>query len=137
MKHNLDHIDAIGIGFRRCASSFIHKCLNHHPNVIKPERGIHYFSENYDKGFEWFVNQIPKKPYLDNAIIIESSVSYSYPNFSDISAKRIFEIFPNVKLFVGVRDPVERAFSDYLRSIRNLEIPNISFEQAIESTQFF
>jgi hypothetical protein len=123
-------LDAIGIGCRRCASSFLHDCLNKHPDIVKHPRGLHYFSENYHLGKEWYSEKMPKK--IEKKLLIESSVSYSYPEYAEVAAKRIFEQFPNVKIFVSLRNPIERAFSDYLRSIRNLEIPSdITFEQAI------
>ena len=123
-------LDVIGVGCRRCASSFLHKCLNNHPDIVKPQRGLHYFSENYHLGKAWYTKQMPKN--VDQKVLIESSVSYSYPECSELAAQRIFEQFPNIKIFASLRNPIERAFSDYLRSIRNLEIPsNLKFEQAI------
>jgi hypothetical protein len=125
-------LDAIGIGCRRCASSFLHDCLNQHPEIVKPNRGLHFFSEFATQGLDWYFDNLPVNS--DKAVLLEFSVSYTYPEFTHLAAKRINEIFSDVKLFVSVRNPVDRAFSDYLRSIRNLEIPHTqSFAQAIET----
>ncbi len=130
-KNMAKQIDAIGIGCRRCASSFLHYCLNQHPEVIKPDRGIHFFSEFADRGLDWYIDSLPKKN--DDKTLLEFSISYTYPEYAHTAAHLIKEMFPDVKLFVTVRNPIERAFSDYLRSIKNLEIShNYSFEQAIE-----
>jgi len=133
----MDHkLDAIGIGVRRCASSYIHRFLNNHPDILKPSKGLHYFSEHYSLGSKWYLSQIPKNAI--GKLVIESSVSYSYPEYSEYCAKRIFNSFPDAKIFVSLRNPIDRAFSDYLRSIRNLEIDsNLSFEQAIKDFPIF
>jgi hypothetical protein len=124
-------VDAIGIGCRRCASSYLHNCLNQHPEIIKPNRGIHFFSNYAIKGKDWYLDKLPPKEI--NKVLLEFSVSYAYPEYAHLAAKHIKKMFPNVKLFVTVRNPIERAFSDYLRSIRNLEIPHTrSFEDAID-----
>ena len=133
----MDHkLDAIGIGARRCASSYIHRFLNNHPDILKPSKGLHYFSEHYSLGSKWYLSQIPENATAK--LVIESSVSYSYPEYSEYCAKRIFNSFPDAKIFVSLRNPIDRAFSDYLRSIRNLEIDsNLSFEQAIKDFPIF
>ena len=133
----MDHkLDAIGIGARRCASSYIHRFLNNHPDILKPSKGLHYFSEHYSLGSKWYLSQIPENAI--GKLVIESSVSYSYPEYSEYCAKRIFNSFPDAKIFVSLRNPIDRAFSDYLRSIRNLEIDsNLSFEQAIKDFPIF
>jgi hypothetical protein len=123
-------IDAIGIGFRRCGSSHIHHCLNTHQDVIKPSNGLHFFSENYHEGHEWYRSKLP--PKQANKILIEHSVSYSYPAFYEKCAFRISKSLPNTKIFFTLRNPIERAFSDYVRSINLNEIPlELSFEQSI------
>ena len=129
-------LDAIGIGCRRCASSFLHDCLNDHPDVLKPPRALHYFSEFADKGPDWYFSQLPEKRV--GSVLIEYSVSYAYPEYAEAAAQRMFTQFPDAKLFVSVRNPVDRAFSDYLRSVRNLEIPpDKSFEESLESVPLF
>ena len=112
--------DFIGIGFRRCSSSWLHKLLNTHPDIGKPKNGLHYFSNNKNKGDFWYLNQL--KDYSNYNYLLEFSVSYSYPEYCVEAAKSISETVPDAKLFACIRHPVDRAFSDYLRSIRLNEI---------------
>ena len=122
--------DFIGIGTRRCSSSWLHRLLNTHPEIGKPPNGLHYYSINKNKGEEWYLNQL--KEYSDFKYILEFSVSYLYPEFCDQAAKSIFESTDNAKLFACIRHPVDRAFSDFLRSIRTGEInKDINFQNAI------
>lgn len=124
-------IHAIGIGTRRSASSFLHDCLNQHPEIVKPRRGTHYFSVYSNEGASWYAQQFPKKN--TNQIYVEYSISYTYPQHASQAAKNIYNTNPNAKIFLTIRDPVKRAYSDYLRARRFVEIPeNLSFEQAIE-----
>lgn len=120
----------IGIGTRRCGSSWVHHILNGHPDVGKPPSGLHFFSEHYERGSQWYADQLA--PYADRQVLLEFSVSYLYPDKADLVAPRIEATLGQPQLFVCLRDPVERAFSDYLRSVRMLEVPSdLSFEDAL------
>jgi hypothetical protein len=123
--------DVIGIGTRRCGSSWVHQALNTHDEIGKPPNGLHFFSDNFGKGREWYAGELA--PFAERPVLLEFSVSYLYPEHYLDVAERIAALAPDARLFVCVRDPVSRAFSDYLRSIRNAEYPaDMSFEAAIE-----
>lgn len=123
--------DAIGIGSRRCGSSWVHAALNVHPQIGKPRNGLHFFSENFDKGIDWYAGELA--PFADRPSLVEFSVSYLYPEHNEAAAARMAEIVPDARTFACVRDPVDRAFSDYLRSIRRSEYPaDLPFEAALE-----
>ena len=124
--------DAIGIGTRRSGSSWLHRVLNSHPDIGKPENGVHFFSEHLQDGAEWYGRQLA--PHADRATLVEFSVSYLYPAYAAAAARHMADIVPEARLFVCEREPEERAFSDYLRSIRRQEIANdLTFEAAISA----
>jgi hypothetical protein len=126
--------EVIGIGTRRCASSWLHKAMNMHPEIDKPVKGLHYFSTNWDKGIEWYLSEFEN----NDKTLVEYSVSYSYPEYYTKVASRITELMPSAKIFIVVRNPVERAFSDYRRSVQRLEIPKeTSFEDALKIYPIF
>lgn len=123
--------DVIGIGFRRCASSWLHSCLNEHHEVGKTAGGNHYFSENLERGIGWYQEQLA--PHADCRVLVDFSVSYSYPENIDAVVGQLPMIQPIPKLFALMRHPVERAFSDYRRSLFREELPpGTTFEQALE-----
>lgn len=124
--------DAIGLGCRRCASSWLHAVLNQHPAIGKTKHGgLHYFSKEWSRGPDWYREQLADSAGKDK--IVEFSVSYAYPEYSEQVARRIYDFSPEVRLFASVRNPIDRAFSDFLRSTRVLDIPgDISFEDALE-----
>ncbi len=111
----------IGIGFRRSGTSWLHKVINSHNEIGKPENGgLHFFSNNYALGIDWYKSNL--ELYKNQKIIIEMSVSYSYPEFAKISADRIRQFNSKINIFMCLRNPIKRAYSDYLRSIRMSEI---------------
>jgi sulfotransferase family protein len=123
--------DVIGIGARRCGSSWLHGVLDQHPRVGKPANGLHFFSMNYDRGVRWYAEQLG--PFADRPVLLEFSVSYLYPEHARMAAERMADIVPSAKLFVCLRDPVARAWSDYLRSVRMGEFSaKTTFDEAIE-----
>lgn len=123
--------DAIGIGFRRCASSWLHACLSEHPAVGKSQGGIHYFSQHSEKGVDWYRKQF--EPFGAKECLIDLSVSYGYPENIDTTIAQIHRVLPDVKIFALVRDPVQRAYSDYRRSMFKEEYaPGTTFEQAVD-----
>jgi hypothetical protein len=109
----------------------LHDALNEHPEIGKPPRGLHYFSDGFHKGEGWYAQQLSR--HVGRRVTLEFSVSYTYPEHHEAAAERISSLVPDAKLFAIVRNPVDRAFSDYLRSIRLCEIePTTTFEEALE-----
>lgn len=123
----------IGIGFRRSGTSWLHKVINSHNEIGKPEDGgLHFFSNNYSLGIDWYKSNL--ELYENKKIIIEMSVSYSYPEFARISAERIRQFNREINIFMCLRNPIKRAYSDYLRSIRMSEIsPNEDFYEIMKN----
>ena len=120
----------IGIGFRRCGSSWLHRLLSAQSSVHKPKDGLHFFSEQYERGIEWYETEI-MRPSNNTNNIVEMSVSYSYPEYAHVVAQRIFDMFGQTPIFAVVRNPVDRAYSDFLRSLRTKEIAETSFVRAM------
>lgn len=121
--HNTErdfNIDFIGIGIGKAGTTWVSEMLDAHPGICMSEpKEVNYFNEqvsyytniknpNYDKGFSWY-----KKHFLHwrtGQVIGEFTPKY----FPDLKAPlRIKNSFPDVKLIVCLRDPVDRAFSQY------------------------
>ena len=110
----------IGIGTRRCASSRIQQLLSAHPEVFKHDGGQHFFSQNQEKGMDWYREQF--EAAKNEIITVDISVSQLYPELAEISAERIGEFSVKPNLFATLRHPIKRAYSDYARSIMLCEI---------------
>jgi len=125
--------DFIGIGMRRCATSWLHRVLGEHPEISKPPKGLHFFNQHFDRGVDWYRKQLSDhlRPG-GSGIVGEFSTTYSSPQIAEMVASRIHRCFPEAKLIASIRNPVNRCYSDYLRGLRRKEIDDISFEEAIK-----
>lgn len=86
----------IGIGAMKCATTWVSECLRYHPEVfMSSPKEIHYFSYNYNKNLDWYLEHFKKaKGYKVRG---EFSVSY-LPDHeaprkiaNDISKNRFFD----------------------------------------------
>lgn len=118
-------IDFIGVGAQKSGTSWVYACLYEHPEICAPVKEIHFFSRpRFEKGKDWYeshfknCDQTKKKG--------EFSTSYLY---SEVTASRIQEMYPHAKLIAILRNPVDRALSQYRNAIKAGEITeNVSFE---------
>jgi len=128
--------DFIGIGMQRCASSWLHRVLDEHPQINKPPSGLHFFNYNFERGNLWYSSEL-KRYFTGNRIIGEFCATYSYPECAQKVSERIFSFCPNVKLIASIRHPMDRCYSDYRRSLRIGEIPDQIFQEAIAENMMF
>ena len=121
----------VGIGAQKAASTWIHRILEDHPEVISSDpKELDYFSSNYDKGEDWYLAHFTSGVDSQQKIFGEISPSY----FNDKNApSRVFQHNSNIKIIVTLRDPIERLFSNHLHRIRtNSYTPrNLSLETGL------
>jgi hypothetical protein len=139
MKKDGKCIQFLGIGAEKCGTTWIADCIRQHPEIYLPQKKELFFfnsvdphylrirNKRYDKGISWYCSHFKKsgKKYSG-----EFSPTYFY---EELAAKRINKHFPDIKLILILRDPVNRAFSQYLHDKRIGAIKNISFEKAIKN----
>jgi len=123
--------DFLIIGAARCGTTWLYECLQAHrrlflPAQKRPEphfflkeaeyaRGIDYYSDRYFRG-------VP-----DALVAGEASTSYLYrPHV----AARIARHLPDVKMIALLRNPIDRAFSNYMVSVHN-NLETLPFPEAI------
>merc|ERR1712168_885439 len=102
---------AIIIGVKKGGTRAFLEFLRFHPDVRAPGPEPHFFDKNYTKGLEYYRQLMPAT--LDGQLTIEKTPSYFVTR--DVPAK-IYDMSKSVKLIVVVRDPVNRAISDYTQS---------------------
>ncbi len=111
------HPNFIIIGAAKCATTWSQYCLQRHPDIWMPDPELHFFSRNYDRGLDWYWQQFAG---AGNAPLVgEKSNSY----LDDPEAlERLKQHLPNCHLVVQLRNPVERAYSDYCMLFRRGEV---------------
>lgn len=118
--------DFIIIGAQKAGTSSLFYYLNQHPN-LKPSwiKETHYFAGHnrwtgktlpYEEGIDWYRAQFPKLSDIGASDkVFEASPYYL---FHPDAPARIHELLPNVKLIMLLRDPVERAISQWFHNTR-------------------
>lgn len=129
--------DFIIIGAQRCGTTSLYKYLSQHPDVHPSfPKEIHYFSNHYQQGINWYRSHFPlqwrKKNNENNgkrAFITGEATPYylAHPH----AARRISQTLPQALLIVLLRDPVERAYSHYYHEVQ-MGVETLSFEDAIQ-----
>jgi len=113
------------IGVQKGGTSSLQEYLIQHPDISVPSaKEVHFFDDNYHKGLGWYKKHFPKP----RGIIGEASPYYIY---HPLVAKRIAKVLPNTKIIVLLREPIDRAFSDY-RMEYNRGKEKLSFGDAIQ-----
>ena len=118
-------------GAPRSGTSSLYEFLKLHPNIYmaeprSPEPKFFLCDEIYYKGLTYYFERWFKD---DENYQIYGEKSTNYLE-SKTSALRIKENIPNVKLIFMLRNPIERAYSNYLWTKKN-NLEQLSFEKAI------
>lgn len=98
------------LGAQKSGTTALFRYLAQHPKVVAPIRKeVHYFSANYAKGRAWYLAHFPRDRG-DGATSGEGSPYYLYHPHC---AERIRESFPDARLLVLLRNPIDRAMSQH------------------------
>ncbi len=107
--------DFASIGTSKAGSTWLFNALAGHPDVyLASDKGLYYFDQHFDEGPQWYLDHF--RAAGDAAAVGE--ISHSYLS-SPEAAARIAEFNPGMRLLACLREPVDRAFSDYLDLVKN------------------
>ncbi len=96
-------------GMPRTGTTYLYHNLAKHPSLFVPYRKeSHFFTVNYENGFDWF-HSLYKGVTEQQLAADINPVYYLDPR----SEQRILQYDTNIKLILGVRDPTEFAISLY------------------------
>ncbi len=115
------------VGTSKAGSTWLFNALAGHPDVyLASNKGLYYFDQHFDQGQEWYLDHF--RAAGDKVAVGE--ISHSYLS-SPEAAARIAEFNPDMRLLVCLREPVDRAFSDYLDLVKNAQYDG-PFSEALE-----
>lgn len=113
MKLQKNKINFVGVGASRSGSTWLSKCLSEHPEInFSTQKELHFFdkSENYSEG-----NSYLSKHFSDfnkeQRILGEFTPGYFTNN---LVAEKILKYNRDMKIIAILRNPIERAYSEYL-----------------------
>jgi hypothetical protein len=104
------------VGAQKAGTTSVHGWLARHPTVRLPHvKETHFFSsaEKYARGIEWYVDQFGR--YEQGAITGEVAPQYMYSTEAPL---RIRQWIGSPRFIFLLRHPIERAFSNYLMTVR-------------------
>ncbi|MCF8708244.1 sulfotransferase [Rhizorhapis sp. SPR117] len=111
------------------ATTWLSYQLQHNPAVFLPDPEPHFFSSEYDRGFDWYGQFF--RDAAPGQLPGEKSADYlAHPD----AARRIAEAVPDIALVVQLRNPVDRAYSDYRMLYRRGTITGGPEDYLIRST---
>src|SRR5436305_9139790 len=132
--------DFLIIGGQRCGTSSLYYYLTEHPGIISAStKETHFFDESFSKGIEWYRAQFPssfQKMYVTNVLKRDFLTGEGTPYYIlyPHAPRRTFATVPQVKLIALLRNPVERAHSQYWIEVK-AGFETLSFVEAIKTEQ--
>jgi len=128
--------DFLIIGAVRCGTTSLYYDICEHSSVLPAAYDeIGFFDSNYDLGISWYKSMFPtkftrKKIESKTGICITGEDTPFY-FWSKKAAERIKKDFPKIKLIILLRNPIDRAYSNYHLGVR-LGSESLSFEDSIK-----
>lgn len=119
------------LGAQKAGTSSLFKYATQHPQIIPPLRKeLEFWSLRMQRGLDWYLSQFPAIPPGDTTYLSGEAC----PGYLDHdgSAERVRANFPDIKLVVILRNPVERAYSHY-NHWRRRQQETHDFETAIHA----
>lgn len=117
-------------GAQKAGTTSLHWRLKSHPDVFIPERPqeIHYFDDerNFAHGIGWYEQLFAG--WAGQPCVGQTSPRYLY---DPEAAGRLHAALPEVRLLFTLRNPIDRAYSQYWHSVKQ-GYETLSFEDALE-----
>jgi len=106
----MNNLLLMGIGAQRTGSTSMFRYLKEHPDLEPPKRKeTYYYAYNYWHGEDWY-----------NAMFTPDAYSFefcTYYIYYPLAPQRIVVDYPDMKFLLLLRDPVDRAISQYFHEI--------------------
>jgi hypothetical protein len=115
----------ICIGAQKAGTTWLYEQFIQNPCIALPKlKEVNYFNDkyssyteqvlcNYEHGIEWYISQLA---HSEGKIAIDFSPNYLWDKNA---ALRMSKDVPQAKIVVILRDPVERAYSQFIHSRKN------------------
>jgi hypothetical protein len=118
--------DFLVIGAQKAGTTALYAYLRWHPGIAGPSwKEVSFFDRHWWRGEAWYRGQFPLR--AGERLVGEASPSYL---FHPLAPKRARSLVPGAKLVAQLRDPVDRAYSQYQHEVALGREP-LSFEDAL------
>ncbi|ETX27226.1 sulfotransferase domain-containing protein [Roseivivax isoporae] len=125
----------VGIGGQKCATTWLYGVLRQCPDAaVSDEKEVDFFSYYFDRGYEWYERHFAGTAGRRH----RGEISPSYL-IHPAAPARAAAYNPDLHVFVTLRDPVRRAFSNHLHEARKGHVSgaNLVFETALDNNPLY
>lgn len=123
----------LGLGAQKAGTTSLFRYLHDHPQIFIPDsKEVNFFFRDhvYKRGIAFYETKFPNKA-ASGKVLGEISPNYLYHN---ICIDRIKQHIPKLKFIILIRNPIDRAYSNYwMEVLRGNE--HLSFREAIHQEQ--
>jgi hypothetical protein len=120
--------DFLVIGAQKAGTTALYAYLRWHPGITGPSwKEVSFFDRHWWRGEKWYRGQFPRR--AGEKLVGEASPSYL---FHPLAPERARSLVPDAKLIALLRDPVDRAYSQYQHEVALGREP-LSFEDALDA----
>jgi hypothetical protein len=119
------------VGAQRCGTTYLHSLLDEHPDIVMakpaiPEPKFFFDDDLFARGLDWY-NEHFFPDEGDSRLRGEKSVGYLE---SDVAAERLAASYPDSRIVVSLRNPIDRAVSNYWFTVDN-HLEDLPIEEAL------
>eukprot|EP01104_Vermistella_antarctica_P007797 TRINITY_DN1918_c1_g1_i2.p1 TRINITY_DN1918_c1_g1~~TRINITY_DN1918_c1_g1_i2.p1 ORF type:complete len:453 (-),score=67.67 TRINITY_DN1918_c1_g1_i2:376-1734(-) len=124
------------LGAMKAGTTFLDRYLQKHPQVVHHQKEIGFFNWRFREGFAWYARHFSVFPYDDSSPRFVGESTPFYLN-SPFVADRVLQTIPDVKLIMTLRNPTNRALSQYYFGVEKIlevhgRMHNMTFVEFID-----
>jgi hypothetical protein len=124
------------VGEAKCGTTSLYDDIVQHPLVLEAaKKEVHFFDLRFRRGLDWYKAQFPLAWRMRSGASaprrFQTGEASPYYMYHPHAPARIKEAVPHVKLIAMLRNPVERAYSQYQHEFRKGRETLATFEEAV------
>ncbi|MET0259515.1 MAG: sulfotransferase domain-containing protein [Gaiellaceae bacterium] len=124
--------DFLVLGAQKAGTTALYEYLRRHPQISGPSwKEVSFFDRHWARGESWYRGNFPNVARTRGKHVGEASPSYV---FHPLAPRRVQEVVPEARLIVLVRNPVDRALSQYNHEVALGREP-LPFEEALDAEE--
>ncbi|MET0607965.1 MAG: sulfotransferase domain-containing protein, partial [Gaiellaceae bacterium] len=124
--------DFLVLGAQKAGTTALYEYLRRHPQISGPSwKEVSFFDRHWARGESWYRGNFPNVARTRGKHVGEASPSYV---FHPLAPRRVQEVVPEARLIVLVRNPVDRALSQYNHEVA-LGWEPLPFEEALDAEE--
>ena len=122
------------VGAQRSGTTSLYRALVAHPRILPALRKeVHYFDFQYYKGEAWYLAHFPSRSrWWRGAQDVLTGEASPYYLVHPLAPERVAAFDPAMRIIAILRDPVQRAFSQYRHNRVRGDEP-LGFEEALDA----